>query len=335
MDKKDIKLTSSEVGSLWEEYVFGTSTDIVNKYMLSIIEDKKIKALFEEAIKTFAKQKKQITTFLKNDGFPIPIGFTESDLNKDAGRLFSDKFCLHYLYIITIHGLLGHVTSLSISARKDLRHFFDSADDDGKKMYHKTVELLQEQGHFQRDPYFYPESNPEFVSGKQFLDGGFLGKKRPLASTEMVALSLNIKKKIMQKALSIGFSQVTQSKEVRTFLDSVQNDSDSQIQSLGKILHDDSLPIPTSMESENTNSQESPYSDTLMLSHIGFLMQIAQSFHGTGLATAMRYDLATSYEKIILKNLKFEKEWFNLMTKNKWLEQPPLAPNRKRIAKDK
>lgn len=336
MNKQDnIKLTSSEVGALWQEFVFGTSTDIINQYMFSIIEDKKIKALFEEAIKTFAKQKKQITAFLEKDGFPIPIGFTEADLNKGAKRLFSDKFCLHYLYIITIHGLLGHVTSLGISARKDLRHFFDSADSDGKKMYHKTVELLEEKGIFQRDPYFYPESNPEFVSGTQFLDGNSLGKKRPLASTEMVSLSLNIKKKIMQKSLSIGFSQVTQSKEVRGFLDSVQKDSDSQIQSLGNILHADSLPIPTSMESEVTNSQEAPFSDKLMLFHIGMLMQIAQSFHGTGLATAMRYDLAVSYEKIILKNMKFEKKWFNLMTKNKWFEQPPLAPNRKSIAKDK
>jgi len=148
MDHKNIKLTSSEVGSLWDEYVFGTSTDIINQYMFSIIEDKKIKALFEEAIKTFAKQKKQITSFLKNEGFPIPIGFTEADLNKNTKRLFTDKFCLHYLYIITIHGLLGHITSLGISARKDLRHFFDSTDSDGKKMYHKTVELLEEKCFF-------------------------------------------------------------------------------------------------------------------------------------------------------------------------------------------
>ena len=334
MNKENIKLTSSEIGTLWQEYVFGTSTHIVNKYMLSIIEDKKIKALFEEAIKDFAKQKKQITAFLENDGFPVPIGFTEADLNKDAKRLFSDQFCLHYLYIMTIHGLLGHTTSLGISARKDLRHFYDSAYNDGTTMYHKTVELLQEKGIFQRDPYFYPESNPEFISGKQFLDGS-LGPKRPLAATEMVSISLNIKKKIMQKSLSIGFSQVTQSKEVREFLESVQNDSDNQIQSLGKILHADNLPIPTSMESEITNSQESPFSDKLMLFHVGTLMQLAQSFHGTGLATAMRYDLAMSYEKIILKNMKFEKEWFNLMIKYKWLEQPPLAPNRKDIAKDK
>jgi hypothetical protein len=96
--------------------------------MLTIIEDKKIKTLFEDAIKTFDKQKKQITTLLENDGFPIPIGFTDSDLNKETKRLFSDIFCLHHLHIMALNGLLGHITSLSSSVRKDLRHFYDSCD---------------------------------------------------------------------------------------------------------------------------------------------------------------------------------------------------------------
>jgi hypothetical protein len=93
----DIKLTSAEIGTLWGEYVNGTAVDIVNKYMFSIIEDEKIKTLFEEAIHIFDNQKAQISLFLKNDGFPIPIGFTDSDLNEDIKRLFSDIFCLHYL----------------------------------------------------------------------------------------------------------------------------------------------------------------------------------------------------------------------------------------------
>ncbi len=29
------------------------------------------------------------------------------------------------------------------------------------------------------------------------------------------------------------------------------------------------------------------------------------------------------------------KKWFDIMVKNKWLEQPRLAPNRKEIAQEK
>ncbi|SDI43479.1 Protein of unknown function [Alteribacillus persepolensis] len=334
MDKQDLKLTSVEIGTLWSQYVNGTATDIVNKYMVSIIEDEKIRALFEHALQIFEKQKNQIATFIENEGFPVPIGFTEQDLNKGTKRLFSDIFCLHYLHVMTLHGLLGHTTSLSSSVRKDLRDFYDSCDNDGKWMYHQTIELLLEKGHFQRDPYFYPEATPEFVSGQQFLDG-FFGDQRPLAATEIAALSFNIKKKILEKTLSISFSQVTQSKEVRKFLKASQKASDEQIQSLGKILHQDNLPVPTSWETEVTTSQDAPFSDKLMLYHIGFLLQTAQAYHGTGLAVAMRTDLVMNYEKIILKNLMVTKDWFDLMTKYKWLEQPPLAPNRKKMAKDK
>lgn len=334
MDKEDLRLTSAEIGTLWGEYVNGTVVNIVNKYMLSIIEDEQIKALFEDAIETFDNQKKQISTFIENEEFPVPIGFTEADLNKGAKRLFSDIFCLHYLHIMTLHGLLGHTTSFSTSVRNDLRDFYDSCIDSGKKMYHQTIELLLEKGHFQRDPYFYPEINPEFISGQQFLDG-YLGDQRPLAATEIISISFNIKKKIMEKSLSIGFSQVAQSKEVRKFLKSTQKASDKQIQSFGKILHQDNLPVPMSWESEITTSQDSPFSDKLMMHHIGFLLQTAQAFHGAGLATAMRTDLIVNYEQTILHSLMVTKEWFNIMTKNKWLEQPPLAPNRKEIAKDK
>ncbi|WP_257063836.1 DUF3231 family protein, partial [Priestia megaterium] len=46
-------------------------------------------------------------------------------------------------------------------------------------------------------------------------------------------------------------------------------------------------------------------------------------------------DLVAAYESVILKNLMVTKKWFDIMVKNKWLEQPPLAPNRKEITKEK
>jgi hypothetical protein len=334
MDQNKLKLTSSEIGSLWAEYVNGTMTDTVNRYMVSIIEDEEIKAIFEDAIRTFEKQKNQLITFIENEGFPVPIGFTESDLNKGVERLFTDIFCLNYLHIMTLHGLLGHSTALAVSVRKDLRYFYDSCDNDGKRMYHQTIELLLKKGNFQRDPLFYPAKNPEFVSSQDFTDGIF-GKERCLAATEIIGISFNLKKSVMAKTLSIAFSQVTQTKEVREFLTDSEKTADQQIQAFAKIMMADNLPVPKSWETEVTTSTNAPFSDKLMLYHTGFLFQTAQAYHGTGLAAAMRTDLVTTYERIILKNLMVTKKWFNLMVQNKWLEQPPLAPSRNEIAKEK
>jgi hypothetical protein len=333
MEKDKLKLTSSEIGTLWGEYVNGTAVDIVNRYMFSIIEDESIKTIFEDAIITFGKQKKQIAAFLENENFPVPIGFTESDLFKGKQRLFTDIFCLNYLHIMTLHGLLGHSTSLGVSVREDLRFFYDACDNDGKRMYHQTIDLLLEKGSFQRDPLFYPTKNPEYVSSQDFTDG-FFGKGRKLSATEIISISINLKKSIMAKTLSIAFSQVTQTKEVRKFLNDAENTADQQIKTFSKIMQTDNLPVPKSWETEVTTSTDSPFSDKLMLYHIGFLFQAAQNYHGTGLASAMRTDLITTYEATILKNLMITKKWFNIMVQNKWLEQPPLAPNREEIAKE-
>lgn len=32
MDKENLKLTSSEIGSLWGQYMSGTMNDVVNRY---------------------------------------------------------------------------------------------------------------------------------------------------------------------------------------------------------------------------------------------------------------------------------------------------------------
>ncbi|WP_442599920.1 DUF3231 family protein [Neobacillus sp. D3-1R] len=334
MDTEKLKLTSSEIGSLWAEYINGTATDLINRYMYSIIEDEAIKAVFYDAIQTFEKQKKQIKTFFENEGFPVPIGFNEDDLYLGKKRLFTDEFCLNYLHIMSLHGLLGHSTALGISVRKDLREFYDTCDNDAKKMYHQTIELLLEKGIFQRDPLFYAYERPEYISSKDFKDGYF-GKGRTLAATEIISISLNLKKSILTKTLSISFSQVAGSKEVRKFLTRSENTADEQIKAFAKIMQADNLPVPKSLETEVSPSTESPFSDKLLLYHMGFLFQAAQNYHGAGLASSMRTDLVTTYESTILQNLLITKNWFDLMVENKWLEQPPLAPNRNEIAKQK
>lgn len=329
-----MKLTSSEIGSLWGQYINGTMIYEVNKYMASIVEDESIIAIFKKALEIFEKQKQQIVFFLEKEGFPIPIGFTDEDLNNGMQRLFTDLFCVNYLNIMSLHGLIGNTTSLSVSVRKDLRDFYVSCYQDTTSMYHQTIELLLEKGDFQRDPLLYPAKNPEFISSKDFIDGTF-GNGRCLSALEIISLSLNIKKSVLAKTLSIGFSQVALSKEVREFLLYSQKISNSNIQDFSKILYEDNLPVPKSWETEVTTSTDPPFSDKLMMYHIGFLSQVAQAYFGEGLASSMRTDLIMTYEKTILKNLKVTKKWFDIMVKNKWLEQPPLVPNRKEIAEQK
>ena len=112
MSEENVKLTSSEIGSLWGEYVNGTAVECVNKYMYSIIEDEVIKKVFEDAISLFSNQKKQIVTLLESEGFLVPIGFSDADVNLNAGRLFTDIFCLDYLHISMCFSAKGYKTNV-------------------------------------------------------------------------------------------------------------------------------------------------------------------------------------------------------------------------------
>lgn len=107
---------------------------------------------------------------------------------------------------MTLHGLLGHTTSLGVSVREDLRHFYDSCDNDAKRMYHQTIELLLEKGEFQRDPYFYPATNPEYISSQDFTDG-FFGKGRRLTALEIISISFNLKKALWLKLFLLDLAR--------------------------------------------------------------------------------------------------------------------------------
>jgi hypothetical protein len=173
-------------------------------------------------------------------------------------------------------------------------------------MYHRTVDLLLEKGHFQRDPYYFPRANPEFIDSKKYLDG-YWGDKRPLSAIEIGNISLNLKKSIMAKTLRIAFSQIIGPKELRKFLTDAVQTSNGHIQLLSKKLKDDNLPVPMSWETEITESTDSPFSDKFIIYHTGFLFQTSQQYHGLGLAGSMRSDLIVDYERIILQDLKITK----------------------------
>jgi hypothetical protein len=74
----------------------------------------------------------------------------------------------------------------------------------------------------------------------------------------------------MAKTLSIAFSQGDQIKEERKFLTDSQT-TDGQVKNFSKIMQTDNLPVPKSWEAEVTTSTDSPFSEKLMMYHIGFL----------------------------------------------------------------
>src|ERR1700754_226503 len=93
----NVRFTSAEMAALWSGYMNDTMAICVLSYFLSTVEDAEIKSVIESALKIADTHIEQLTALFRSEDFPIPQGFTASDVNIDAKRLFADSFFLYYI----------------------------------------------------------------------------------------------------------------------------------------------------------------------------------------------------------------------------------------------
>jgi hypothetical protein len=136
----------------------------------------------------------------------------------------------------------------------------------------------------------------------------------------------------LAKAVTIAFSQVAQSKDVRDFLLNSVEAKNSHIQMFQDLLNAENLPTSPALDAEVTDSNNSPFSDKLMMFQVGFLFSIAMLHYGTVRASSPIRDLTPKYMMAFSRDLKIGNDWIDMMIKKGWLEQPPLAEDRKKLA---
>ncbi|WP_226530686.1 DUF3231 family protein [Metabacillus niabensis] len=108
MGNHHIRLTSSEVGGLWANYVADTMFVCVYKYYIAKVEDEEIKKVLMHALDLAQQHVEIITKIFKEEGHAIPHGFTEKDVTENAPRLFSDEVFLFYTKHMTKGALVTY-----------------------------------------------------------------------------------------------------------------------------------------------------------------------------------------------------------------------------------
>ena len=101
-DKTKIPFTSAEISGLWAQYVNDTVATCVNSYFLEKVEDEEVRPIIEFALNTAKDNISIMQNLFKKENFPIPIGFTEQDVNLGAPKLISDSFMTMYLRNMSI-----------------------------------------------------------------------------------------------------------------------------------------------------------------------------------------------------------------------------------------
>jgi hypothetical protein len=150
-----VQLTATEITSLWQQFILESLDICLKKYVLVHMEDDDIRSVFKYAISLSENHIEKVKYFFNQEKYPLPIGFTDKDVNLDAPRLFSDVFWLMYIHIMTANGLPNYSLAITTAVRSDIRDYFSQCNTEATELYNKSIDVLLSKGLFIRPPHIH------------------------------------------------------------------------------------------------------------------------------------------------------------------------------------
>jgi hypothetical protein len=321
------KLTSAELGKLWATYMGNTMGQKVILFFLQHVEDPSIKKVLDDAYLLSEEFIQTIKEIFMQENYPIPIGFTEEDVNLDAPRLFLDEYYLHYLRYAGKAGVSIYSAAIPIMTRMDIREFFTHCLTSTMKLLSEVTNVLLEKGYLVKPPPIPTPEKVDFVKKQNYLNG-FFGNIRPLHGLEIAHLYDVIENNTASKALLIGFSQGAKHEKVREFLIRGKELTHKHIELCSQQLIKDNLPAPMILDHLVTASTFPPFSDKLMVFHKIDMFSMKIRSYANALSLNGRRDLGLMYGKFLLDIGLYVEDGAQIMIDQGWMEQPPEAVDR-------
>lgn len=326
---RSIRLSSAEIGGLWGTFIQESMTICLLKYFLYHNQDEEIKPLLEKALEISESHFQQISDIFQSEGIPLPDVFTDQDINYSAPPLFYDMFGLSFVYSMSRLGMINTSFITLNVARKDVLAFFVSMVNQSTALYQSATTLMLSKGIYDRPPMIPYPKKVEYIEKKSYISG-FMSK-RPLNSLEITEIFFNTERNYFSILLCTGLLQVMDDMEIKEFIKEGKEISEKQIRVFNEILLKEQLLGNVSTSMEVTDSTVSPFSNKLVVTLFHLLNQIDITLLGHAMSVSMRTDLVTFYQKFITEILVYAGKGFNLLVDRGWLQQPPMAPNRKEL----
>ena len=331
-DGRHITLTSTELGELWKNYIGESLLYCVYTHYLSNVEDDRIKAILEKAQNIIKQHMVKLEDLYKKENFSIPTGFGENDINNQAPAIFTDKFYLFYLKETSRINLLQFSNALTVSFRADVREYFYECLKDMSDLYQDTIEAMLAKGLIIRAPFIPVPSEVKLVESNDFLHK-LIGKQRPMASTEITTMYVNLDSNQLGKSMMMAFSQVAESEDIKKYMLRGRDISHKNIIILQDLLTKDHLPAPQLWDPEVLESKVPPFSEKLMLYHVALANGGSLFNYGISLTSTFRNDISLDIARLVTEIAQFSNDGVKILIKKRWLEQPPMAANRDELAK--
>ncbi|PKM78493.1 MAG: hypothetical protein CVU90_01775 [Firmicutes bacterium HGW-Firmicutes-15] len=326
------RLTTTEIAKLWASYMQHTMLRCQLKYFQATTKSPIIRELESEMLDRIEKRIGIITGFLEMDSFPIPVGFSDNDINIDAPPLFSETFLLHFLSAELKTSLTFNSLNIGISTRPDVRDFYAACVESSIRLNTKVTDYMLSEGILSKPPTADFSAGIEFINKPSFLSG-FIGEKRPLLAIELAHLYNNALSNDIGRILLIGFKQVAPSPEVQAYMDKGIKLCGDFIDTLSGKAMEDQINLSFTRDTDVTTSTISPFSEKLIMFTVTVLNTKAIGEYGVSIAASSRHDLAKTYAQMIVESGQFAEQGSKLMMKHGWLEEPPQVPNREALAR--
>jgi hypothetical protein len=203
-------------------------------------------------------------------------GYSDTDVNLYAPKLYSDIFMLEYLKNLGGAGIVIYGLSAAVSPRSDIRDLFNQCISSSKEILNKPSNILLEKGRYIRSPKIPTPHKAEFVQEGSLFDS-YYDKDRSLNAIEINNLFLMSLRNGIGRALLIGYSQVAETEDVKKFLVRGRNMAGKHMEIFHSLLQQDNLPDPINWDSEVSDSKIAPFSEKLMLNHTVLLIVLELS----------------------------------------------------------
>lgn len=325
------KLTASELADLFANFQGDSMFSCVFEHFLQVVEDDEVKDYVEFALALSKRHVKQISDIFAMEKIPIPVGYGEQDVRKDAPCLFSDMFMIFYTTQMASISMTIYSGAYGNASRQDIMNYFRNNINDSAETYERGIHLLLSKGMDINSPTIPYAKKVDFVEEKSFISI-FTGRDRPLTAPEIKQIHFLINTNVLGKSLMLGFSQVASSEKIRKYFQEGAKLAGKQITGLSVQLTNQDLPSPKLMDAHITDSTSSPFSDKLMMYHGSLAGSIALTNLGTALGQMMRHDLAALIMGFIPAAGKYNNDGLNMMIEHGWVEEPFTAPDRKKLS---
>ncbi len=325
-------LSSSEIGTLWLTYQEKTLILRILEYFIEKADDLEARNILGGLWQELDYYVNDMKRTFENEGAAVPNGFTKTDVNIEAPKLYDKGFDIMFLRILKEVSMGMYTMNMNMAYRADVMTIYEGLTTVTQKIYKLATLYLLQKGILTLPPNVTKPKTTEYIKNTNYLSGfNPFSEKRALNDIELGYLHHGIEVNNIGFQLITGFAQCAENKEVKQYFVKGKELAKKQIKIFEEILLDSDVQFSATSGSTVTTSQVAPFSDKLMMFCVYLLNGFGIVGNSFGTIFSLRNDLSMKTALLTKDIYMYAHEGIKIMVKNGWFEEPPQMEDRNKL----